>query len=190
MPDADEGAPRAIVVMGVCGSGKTATAEALAPLVGVSRVLDADDFHSAEAVAKMSSGTPLTDEDRWPWLRRLGVELAAQGGGGGGTLLACSALKASYREVLASALPASVGLEVVYLSPTRETLMQRLEARGGHFMPSSLLDSQLATLEPPTVEEAAIAKLVAVPADAIAACDSAAAVATYVAEQLAQQQRS
>ena len=121
------------------------------------RFLDADAFHSAEAVAKMSAGTPLTDADRRPWLGRLAVELACNGA----TVLACSALKGEYRRLLAAQLAPGRGLAVVFLNPARSKLRRRLTARE-HFMPVSLLDSQLATLEPPAAEEPAIQMLISV----------------------------
>ena len=145
-----------MLVMGVCGSGKTETGKELAELLGM-RFLDADAFHSAEAVAKMSAGTPLTDADRRPWLGRLAVELACNGA----TVLACSALKVEYRRLLAAQLAPGRGLAVVFLNPARSKLRRRLTARE-HFMPVSLLDSQLATLEPPAAEEPAIQMLISV----------------------------
>ena len=138
-----------LLVMGVSGSGKSTIgaklAEALALPFG-----DADAFHPASNVQKMSAGIPLTDEDRWPWLDALGAWLAAQTGGG---IIACSALKRSYRDRLRAAVP---GLRILHLSGQAGIITARQAAREGHFMPPSLMASQFATLEPPTPDEAAL----------------------------------
>ena len=107
--------------------------------------LDADDFHPEANVAKMRAGTALTDDDRWPWLDRLAAEIAAINARNGHAVLACSALKQAYRDRLAR----GGELRFVYLKGDRATLASRLAARAGHYMPASLLDSQLATLEEP-----------------------------------------
>ena len=130
-----------VVVMGVAGAGKTTIGKAVADRLGVVFV-DADSLHPASNIAKMSSGTPLNDDDRWPWLDRVGDELAA---GTDGIVIACSALKRSYRDRIRSRAAATV---FVQLDGTKALLAERLTARPGHFMPPSLLDSQLATLEP------------------------------------------
>jgi gluconokinase len=153
-----------VLIMGVCGSGKTETGRELAQRLGI-RFIDADAFHSTESIAKMSAGIPLTDADREPWLRRLAVECGA-----GDAVLACSALKAKYRQLLAAHQPR--GMSVVFLNPPRAMLCERTMQRD-HFMPSTLLDSQLMTLEPPTASEAAISSLVVVPADVIASSATA-----------------
>ncbi len=131
--------------MGVCGCGKSSVAAALAELLSYS-FLEADNFHPPSNVCKMRSGTPLTDEDRAPWLAAIATALRAARGAGRPCVLACSALKARYREALRQGDP---GLRVVHLHPPREAVAARLAARMGHFMPPSLLDSQLAILEPP-----------------------------------------
>jgi carbohydrate kinase (thermoresistant glucokinase family) len=130
--------------MGVCGSGKTTVGEALAAQLHC-RFLDADDFHPPRNVAKMASGQPLTDEDRWPWLDRLADELAQILARGEHAVLACSALKDSYRKRLQRA----GDVRIVYLKGDEATLSARLAARRHQYMPASLLPSQLATLEEP-----------------------------------------
>ncbi len=104
--------------------------------------LDGDDLHPQANIAKMASGTPLTDEDREPWLREVGARLVSASGT---MVIACSALKRSYRDLIRAAAPDTA---FVYLHGERELLAERLMARPSHFMPVSLLDSQLATLEP------------------------------------------
>ena len=139
-----------VVVMGVSGSGKSLIGTALAAKLGLPCV-EGDQLHPAVNVAKMSSGIPLTDEDRWPWLDRVGEELRARTADVGGAIAACSALKRIHRQRLRDA--AGRNLRFVFLRGKRATLAERLTARKHHFMPASLLDSQLATLEDPTGEE-------------------------------------
>jgi gluconokinase len=134
-----------VIVMGVTGSGKTTVGRALAEALGAA-FLDADDYHPPANVAKMRAGTPLTDEDRRPWLARLNEVLREHAARGAAVVLACSALKASYRAVLLQDLP---GARLVYLRGTRETIAARLAARKGHYMNPALLDSQFAALEEP-----------------------------------------
>ncbi len=136
---------RAIVVMGVAGAGKTVVGRSLARALGW-RFVDGDDHHPAVNRAKMSAGIPLTDEDRWPWLDRLRALLDEGVAAGTGTVLACSALKASYRARLGTDDP---HVAVVFLDGDPEVIASRLQARRGHYMPASLLGSQLAALEPP-----------------------------------------
>ena len=140
----------AIVVMGVSGSGKTTVGEALAERFGLP-LLEGDQFHPKANIDKMSSGTPLTDADRWPWLDAIA---AAMRDAPEGVIVTCSSLRRIYRD----RLRAGAGRPVlfVYLNGSRETLAARLGARKGHFMPPSLLDSQLATLEPPGPDEPGI----------------------------------
>ena len=146
--------PPAIVVMGVSGSGKTTIGRQLAERLGASFV-DADDLHPESNRRKMAGGTPLTDEDRWPWLdavaRTMSTELAA----GRGIVVACSALRRRYRD----ALRAGTGSEVVFahLTGSADLLHARMAARPGHFMPPALLESQLETLEPLDPDEAGMA---------------------------------
>lgn len=134
-----------VIVMGVSGAGKTTVGETLAHALGW-RFWDADDFHSAGNVAKMAAGTPLTDADRAPWLERLRELIQDALESDEGLVLACSALRESYRERLTVD---AAHQRWVYLRASRELLAQRLARREGHYMPASLLDTQLAALEPP-----------------------------------------
>lgn len=137
-----------IIVMGVTGTGKTTIGQAIAARLRLP-FFDADDFHSAENIAKMRAGTPLTDDDRAPWLSCLNELLKKHVSErkSEGAVLACSALKAAYRERLRCSLH---GVRFIYLRGSREILNARLIERRGHYMNPALLDSQLATLEPPT----------------------------------------
>lgn len=144
-----------IVVMGVAGAGKSTVGPLLAVALGVP-FADGDAFHPPANVAKMAAGTPLTDEDRWPWLAAIGAWLAAQEGAG--AVVACSALRRAYRDRLREACP---GLRFVHLAGERALIGARLAARAGHFMPAGLLDSQFATLEDPAGEPDVIAVSVA-----------------------------
>lgn len=134
-----------IILMGVSGVGKTAVGKRLAEALGW-RFLEGDDFHPLANVAKMAAGIPLTDEDRMPWLERLRELVAEVLARGEGAVLACSALKRSYRQLL-TVDPARV--RWVYLWAPREVIASRLLRRTGHFMPPALLGSQLETLEAP-----------------------------------------
>ncbi len=131
--------------MGVSGSGKTAVGTRLAEKLQY-EFLDADNFHPPANIEKMKHGIPLTDEDRIPWLQNLHWEIASRLSQRKSVILACSALKESYREMLREGLPQ---IRFVYLHVDRETLAQRLQKRTGHFFPKELLDSQLTTLEVP-----------------------------------------
>ena len=133
-----------VVLMGVCGCGKSTIGQPLAAELGW-RFLDADEFHPEANVAKMAAGTPLTDEDRWPWLDRIAAELRGILDGGGHAVLACSALKGAYRE----RIRAAGDVRFVHLSGDFDTIAARLAARKHRYMPASLLASQFATLEPP-----------------------------------------
>jgi gluconokinase len=135
-----------LVVMGVSGSGKTGVGERLAAELGF-EFIEGDDLHPEPNVEKMAAGIPLTDEDRWPWLRALAEIVAERHQRGAGTILACSALRRAYREILRAAVPMEESF-VIQLDADVATLRTRLEHRRGHFMPVSLLESQLATLEP------------------------------------------
>jgi gluconokinase len=133
--------PPALVVMGVSGSGKSTVGAALAQRLGVP-FEDADDLHPRANIAKMSAGQPLDDEDRYPWLEIIGEWLAVHAEGG---VMSCSALKRTYRDQLRQHVP---GLVFVHLEGSHEVIAHRQASRPGHFMPSSLLASQFATLEP------------------------------------------
>lgn len=160
----------AIVMMGVSGSGKSVVGAALAAALGVP-FADGDDLHPRANVEKMRAGVPLADEDRWPWLDRCGAWLAEHDGGG---VLACSALRRSYRDRLRTH---ASSVRFVELDVDEAVLTDRLARRTGHFMPASLLASQLATLEPLADDEPGVR--VAVPADG-----DVAATATLVRERL------
>lgn len=154
--------PMAIVVMGVSGSGKSTLGAALADAIGCP-FLEGDDFHSEQAIGRMRAGAPLTDEDRWPWLDRLGRAIGAELTGGKIAVASCSALKRSYRDHLRTTIQAPVGF--VLLDGQPEELRRRLTARADHYMPASLLDSQLATLERPGLDETALALNADLPTD-------------------------
>jgi gluconokinase len=130
-----------VILMGVSGSGKSTIGLPLAERLGCP-FLDADEFHPPANVAKMAAGTPLTDEDRWPWLALLNAKLKNEKN----AVLACSALKQSYREALAKELP---DCRYVHLKGSIELIRGRLAERKHRYMPASLLESQFATLEPP-----------------------------------------
>ena len=138
--------PVALVVMGVSGSGKTTVGSALAARLGYA-FYDADDFHSPENVAKMRRGEPLSETDRGPWLDRLRALLDAKLSAGESLVLACSALRDSYRKRLAP--PDSRKVRFIYLRVNAEVARQRLLSRPEHFMPASLIASQFDTLEEP-----------------------------------------
>lgn len=138
-----------VVIMGVAGSGKTTVGVALAAALSW-RYLEGDTFHSEANRQKMAAGNALNDDDRWPWLDALVDELNASGGP---AVLSCSALKSIYRDRLRTS---DVQLRVVWLSGTQELIAARLAARRDHYMPPSLLASQLAALEPPEAAENAI----------------------------------
>lgn len=140
---------RAIVVMGVSGCGKTSVAEGLAAALPAV-FIEGDSLHPPANVEKMSRGIPLTDGDRWPWLDAVGQALALGLAGGRGVVVSCSALRKVYRDRLREA--AGGALSFVFLKGDRSVLLSRMAARQGHFMPASLLDSQLATLEDPSGE--------------------------------------
>jgi len=137
-----------IVVMGVAGSGKTTVGAAFAGALGW-RFVDADDHHPPASIAKMARGEPLTDGDRWPWLAELRGIVDDALARGAGLVLACSALKASYRARLTGGA-AGGRVRFVYLAGAPELFRARLAGRAGHFMKPAMLESQFATLEPPT----------------------------------------
>lgn len=141
---------RVYVIMGVSGSGKSTVGRALADALGAP-FYDGDDFHPPQNVAKMASGTPLDDTDRAPWLARLRDLLAAHLAKGETAVMACSALKRAYREMLRGG---SDRVVFVYLQGDFDTLWQRMALRPDHFMKPEMLRSQFATLEEPTSQEA------------------------------------
>jgi len=142
--------PTALIVIGVSGAGKTTIASMLAQRLGW-RFEDADWFHPPENVAKMSSGTPLTDEDRWPWLAKIHTWIEETHDAGHHGVIACSALKRVYRNVLVGDL--GLAVRMVSLDGSRELIDSRLKLRHNHFMPESLLDSQFAAFEPLAPDE-------------------------------------
>ena len=139
------------VVMGVAGSGKSLVGAALAREIGTEFV-DGDDYHSADNVKRMAAGIPLTDADRAEWLRALAARIGEARRAKVGLVVACSALKRSYRDILRSAAP---DLQLVFLEGPRDLIAARLVARRGHYMPPALLGSQLTTLEEPAADEKA-----------------------------------
>jgi len=141
--------PCALVVMGVSGSGKSTIAERLAARLGW-RYVDGDLFHPPANVAKMSAGHPLTDEDRWPWLRAIAAEIDRLAAAGTRAVVACSALKHAYRDILVHGRD---DVRIVFLDGPKDLIAKRLAARKGHFMPPGLLVSQFKTLEPPQPSE-------------------------------------
>ncbi|MFI6822652.1 gluconokinase [Micromonospora sp. NPDC050187] len=134
---------RHVVVMGVSGAGKTTVARGIAARAGFA-FAEADDFHLPSNVAQMRAGVPLDDAARLPWLRDLAGWMADRAAAGVSTVLACSALRRSYRDVLRQGPP---NVEFVHLDGSAEVIRERMSRRAGHFMPTSLLESQLATLE-------------------------------------------
>ncbi|NGO13618.1 gluconokinase [Streptomyces sp. HC44] len=147
--------PHVVVIMGVAGTGKTTIGPLLADRLGVPYA-EGDDFHPEANIAKMSAGTPLTDEDRRPWLDAIGRW--AHGRAGLGGVVSCSALKRSYRDRLRASAP---GVVFVHLTGDRKLIEDRMAHRQGHFMPTALLDSQFATLQPLQSDEAGVAVNVA-----------------------------
>jgi len=141
-----------VVLMGVSGSGKTTVAAMLAGRLNVN-FLEGDDLHPPANVEKMRGGTPLTDEDRWPWLRAIAARLDQWRAAGEGGVVTCSALKRAYRDIIVGGRPEVV---LVYLRGSPELIHRRMAARHEHFMPLKLLDSQFRVLEEPAPDEHAI----------------------------------
>ena len=156
-------APCALIVMGVAGSGKSTIGDKLAARLGWAYE-DGDRFHPASNVAKMSTGQPLTDEDRWPWLKAIADEIDRLCAAGQRAVVACSALRRAYRDVLVHGRD---DIRLVYLEGTQRLIADRLGARKGHFMPPGLLASQFKTLEPPTKDEHPVTVSIDAPIDAI-----------------------
>jgi gluconokinase len=155
--------PCALIIMGVSGSGKTTVAEKLAERLHWT-FEDGDRFHPKSNVEKMSAGHPLTDEDRWPWLNAIADEIERVCRVHGHVVIACSALKRTYREVL---LRGRDDVRIVFLNGTQKLIADRLASRKGHFMPPGLLDSQFSTLEPPGADENPVDVSIDAPVDAI-----------------------
>ena len=141
--------PAIVVVMGVSGSGKSTVAALLAAALGC-QFEEGDDLHPPENVAKMHGGTPLTDADRMPWLRKIASEIDGWRARAECGVLTCSALKRSYRDII---IGERSDVTLVYLKGSRDLICRRISARHEHFMPVALLDSQFATLEEPTPDE-------------------------------------
>jgi gluconokinase len=159
----DATTPCALVVMGVSGSGKSTIAERLAARLGW-RCEDGDKYHPPANVAKMSAGHPLTDEDRWPWLQAIADEIDRTCTQGERAVVACSALKRAYRDIL---VHGRNDVRIVFLNGTQDLIAARLAARKGHFMPPGLLTSQFKTLEPPQPTERPITVSIDAPVEAI-----------------------
>jgi len=155
--------PCALIVMGVSGSGKTTVGEHLASRLGWPYA-DADQFHPPSNIAKMSACHPLTDEDRWPWLKAIAAEIDRVRAAGNHLVVGCSALRRAYRDVLVHGRD---DVRLVYLEGTQALIADRLNERKGHFMPPGLLTSQFKTLEPPTPDEHPIKVSIDATADAI-----------------------
>lgn len=143
---------RHVVVMGVSGCGKTTVAQGISRATGLV-FAEADQFHSDANVAKMRAGQPLDDADRAPWLEALAAWMTAEDARGRSTVIACSALRRAYRDVLRAGPPT---LDFVHLDGPAEVVRQRMATREGHYMPASLLDSQLRTLEPLEPDESGV----------------------------------
>ena len=155
--------PCALIVMGVSGSGKSTIAERLAQRLNWT-FEDGDRFHPASNVAKMSAGHPLTDEDRWPWLQAIADEIDRICALGQHAVIACSALKRAYRDVL---VHGRGDVRMVFLNGTQQLIANRLARRKGHFMPPGLLASQFKTLEPPGIDENSVTVSIEPSVDAI-----------------------
>jgi gluconokinase len=141
--------PVVVVVMGVSGCGKTTVSALLSAALGC-QFQEGDDLHSAENVKKMHGGTPLTDDDRMPWLRKIAEKIDSWRGRGESGVLTCSALKRSYRDIIIGGRP---DVTLVYLRGSYDLIRRRMAARHEHFMPVALLDSQFAALQEPTPDE-------------------------------------
>ena len=152
----------AVIVMGVTSCGKTSVGESLAAELNCP-FIEGDKLHPASNIAKMSAGTPLSDADRWPWLDIIGKTMKAECDKGRGVVASCSALKKAYRKKLAEAVQRPIAF--VHLYGSRDLLAARMADRKDHFMPTSLLDSQLATIEAPGPDEKALHLDVILPVD-------------------------
>lgn len=151
-PETPETAPVVIVMMGVSGVGKTTIGTLLAERLGWGYA-EGDSYHPPENVAKMRAGTPLDDTDRGPWLAAIAADIDRWRASGRGMVVACSALKRSYRDILIGVRP---DVRLVRLAGDESVIRARMETRTDHYMPPSLLSSQIATLQPPAQDEEAI----------------------------------
>jgi gluconokinase len=154
-PTTTSEAPTVLVVMGVSGTGKSTVAGMLADRLGW-ELAEGDDLHPPENVEKMRAGTPLTDEDRWPWLEKVASWIRTRTDHGTPGIITCTALRRVYRDRLSGP-----GVVFVHLAGTRDEIAAQMSRRSGHYMPLSLLDSQLATLEPLEPDENAVVVSVA-----------------------------
>ena len=175
MADRPGKSPCALIVMGVSGSGKSTIAAELAKRLSWT-FEDGDRFHPKSNVAKMSAGHPLTDKDRLPWLQAIADEIDRVCEAGGHVVVACSALKRAYREILVHGRD---DVRIVFLDGSQALIADRLARRKGHFMPPGLLDSQFKTLEPPQADECPINVSIDAPVETIVN-NIAAQVATEV----------
>jgi gluconokinase len=157
--------PLVVLLMGVSGSGKTTLGSLLSKRIG-GHFGDADAFHPAANVEKMSNGIPLTDDDRWPWLDAIAQTIGRWAADGTNVVFACSALKRIYRDRLRTG---RTDLKLIHLTGDADLIASRMEQRTGHFMPAGLLRSQLATLEPPEPDEGAITLDIGSPPDILLA---------------------
>jgi gluconokinase len=155
--------PCALIVMGVSGSGKSTVAAGLAQQLSWT-FEDGDRFHPKSNVDKMSAGHPLTDEDRWPWLQAIADEIDRVCHAGGHVVIACSALKRAYRDILVHGRD---DVRIVFLNGSQNLIADRLSKRKNHFMPPGLLDSQFKTLEPPQAVENPITVSIDAPVETI-----------------------
>lgn len=149
MADPETRRPDIVVVMGVSGSGKTTVAQGISTAMGW-EFAEGDDFHPEANLAKMHAGTPLTDEDRWPWLERIGDWISGREAAHESAVVTCSALRRAYRDVLRRDRP---HVRFLHVTAPAEDVQDRMEQRQGHYMPASLLPSQLALLEPLAPDE-------------------------------------
>ena len=143
-PSPSAAEPDVVIVMGVSGSGKTTVAKGISTALGW-EFAEGDDFHSEANVARMRSGTPLTDDDRWPWLRSIGDWISDKEAAGESAVVTCSALRRAYRDVLRDGRP---HVRFLHVQAPSGVIQDRVHHRAGHYMPPSLLPSQLAALEP------------------------------------------
>ena len=163
IPDPHPGVPSHVVVMGVSGTGKSTIGRAVADALGWP-FAEGDEHHPEANVAKMAAGFPLTDEDRWPWLRDLAGWLGEQDRAGSCSVLTCSALRRPYRDLLREG---AAGVYFVHLVGDKSLLLERMQSREDHFMPPELLESQLDTLEPLEDDERGVLVDVANPPERI-----------------------